>query len=64
MWYPKIIMATTPYDFTFVLRKQLQRKILFIISIVILVSVLICLFLSFVLFPIRVNSPSMEPDFI
>lgn len=56
-------MASNSYDFTFVLRKQLQRKILLTIAIIISVSLLICLFLTYIMFPIKVNSKVMEPEY-
>lgn len=54
-------MASNPYDFSFSLRKQLQKKIIFVISVVFLILLLMNLVLAFLIFPMRMDSEAMMP---
>lgn len=56
-------MANKPYDFSFVLRKQLHRKILNIFLIFFTLFVLINLILYFIIFPIQVGEKAMNPEY-
>lgn len=56
-------MASNPYDFSFSLRKEFHKKILFIIRVVLLIFISMNLVLKFLMFPVRITSESMMPGF-
>lgn len=56
-------MATNPYDFSFVLRKKLQRKILQIIVFFLIIFTLVNLILTFLIFPFQVGENAMNPEY-
>ena len=56
-------MASNPYDFSFVLRKKIQRKILNIFLIFLSIFLVINLVLSFLIFPFQVGENAMNPEY-
>ncbi len=56
-------MASNPYDFSFSLRKEFHKKIIFIIRIVLLIFIFMNLVLKFLMFPVRITSEAMMPGF-
>lgn len=56
-------MASNPYDFSFVLRKKLQRKIFNIFMIFLTIFLIINLILFFVIFPHKVSLNAMNPEY-
>lgn len=56
-------MAANPYDFSFSLRKEFHKKVLIIIYIALLIFVFMNLVLKFLMFPVRISSEAMKPEF-
>lgn len=56
-------MATNPYDFSFVLRKKLQRKIMQIFLFFLIIFALVNLILTFLIFPFQVGENAMNPEY-
>ena len=56
-------MASNPYDFSFVLKKQLQKKILNIFLVCLFIFILINLILHWIIFPVKVGKSAMNPEF-
>ena len=56
-------MASNPYDFSFSSRKEFHKKVLVIIRNCLLVFVFMNLVLKFLMFPVRVTSEAMMPEF-
>ncbi len=57
-------MKQNVYDYSYELRRTRKRKITFVLTLIISVILFISLFLNFVLFPVLVNSHSMESDVV
>ena len=55
-------MEKNIYAISYKLRRELERKILSVLGIVLLFFLLVSLFLNFVLFPVANKSDSMSPD--
>ncbi|MGP1586978.1 MAG: signal peptidase I [Treponemataceae bacterium] len=55
-------MATNIYDFDYMLKKKFHKKISFIVLLITLFLFVSSLSVTFLLFPIFVNSSSMEPN--
>ena len=58
------IMASNVYDFSFELKKNLQKKITFIILLVFTFFLVFTLIFNFLLFPSRIQSEAMSPQMI
>ena len=56
-------MASNPYDFSFSSRKEFHKKIFVIIRNCLLVFVFMNVVLKFLMFPVRVTSEAMMPEF-
>ena len=56
------IMASNVYDFSFELKKNLQKKITFIILLVCTFFLVFTLIFNFLLFPSRIQSDAMSPQ--
>ena len=56
-------MPLNPYDFSFVLRKQLQKKILNIFLIFLVLFLVITLIFSFFIFPMQIGNNAMNPEY-
>lgn len=56
-------MASHPYDYSFALKKEIQRKTLFIILTVLALCVFIQLITLFVIFPVRIETTAMTPEY-
>ena len=56
-------MASNPYDFSFSSRKEFQKKVFVIIRNCLLVFVFMNLVLKFLMFPVRIASEAMMPEF-
>ncbi len=56
-------MATNPYDFSFVLRKKLQRKIFNIVLFFLLIFAFVNFALKLVIFPYQVGEKAMNPEY-
>jgi len=56
-------MATNPYDFSFSLRKEFRKKVVFIIHVALLIFIFMNLVLKFLMFPVRIASEAMKPEF-
>ena len=56
-------MPLNPYDFSFVLRKQLQKKILNIFLIFVVSFLVITLIFSIFVFPMQVGNNAMNPEY-
>lgn len=56
-------MASNPYDFSFSSRKEFHKKVFVIIRNCLLVFVFMNLVLKFLMFPVRVTSEAMMPEF-
>lgn len=56
-------MPLNPYDFSFVLRKQLQKKILNILLIIVVSFLVITLIFSLFVFPMQVGNNAMNPEY-
>lgn len=50
------------YELSYSLKKDFEKKVLSVVSIVIFVFIVLNLVLSFLIFPLKVNSMSMTPD--
>lgn len=56
-------MASHPYDYSFALKKEIQRKALFVVLIFFLLCVVIQLVTVFLIFPVRVQTTGMNPEY-
>lgn len=56
-------MATHPYDYSFALKKEIQRKTLFVILTFFALCIVIQLITLFVIFPVRVETTGMTPEY-
>ena len=56
------IMASNVYDFSFELKKNLQKKITFVILLIFTFFLVFSLIFSFLLFPSRIKSEAMAPQ--
>lgn len=56
-------MATHPYDYSFAMKKELQRKTLFVILTFFALCIVIQLITIFVIFPVRVETTAMTPEY-
>lgn len=56
-------MASHPYDYSFALKKEIQRKTLFVILTFISLCIVIQLITLFVIFPVRVETTAMSPEY-
>lgn len=54
-------VAHNPYEFSFTLKRKLQRKIGIFFIFIIIVSIITHLFLTFILYPVSIHSDSMSP---
>lgn len=55
-------MEKNIYAISYKLRRELQRKILFVTSLILAFFVVVSIFLTFVIFPVANKSDSMSPD--
>lgn len=56
-------MASHPYDYSFALKKEIQRKTLFVILTFFLLCVVIHIITVFIVFPVRVQTTGMTPEY-
>lgn len=56
-------MASHPYDYSFALKKEFQRKTLSVILTFLLLCVVIQLITVFLIFPVRVQTTAMTPEY-
>lgn len=54
-------IASNPYEFSFTLRRKLQKKIGIFLIFIFSLSLITILFISFLLFPVSIHSDSMNP---
>ena len=57
-------MKQNVYDYSFQMRRKRAKKITFITVLILSVILFLILFLDFILFPVHVNSVSMETDVV
>lgn len=56
-------MASHPYDYSFALKKEIQRKTLLVVLAFFLLCIVIQLITVFILFPVRVQTSAMTPEY-
>lgn len=54
-------IASNPYEFSYTMRRKLQKKVAKLLIFILFISVITLLFLSFILYPASVKSDSMNP---
>ena len=55
-------MKQTVYAYSYEMRRQRRRRVTFVITLIVSVVLFLSLFLNLILFPVRVNSDSMDSD--